>query len=219
MGTVATVGSGQAFRRVPAGSHVARCVQVVDLGHQEIEYQGETKTQHKVLLTWEVFGEDDSGVPLTTEVNGVEVPMTIGKKYTLSLNERATLRHDLDSWRGRPFTKEDLAGWDVKNVLGAYALLNVVEAVSPKTGKTYSNVSSVGTVPKGLPKPESKTALVYFDAENPDMKLFDAMPEWLQDLIKSSSEWQARAAKVVPAGQAKPPAKVPFDDVDDDIPF
>lgn len=41
---------GAAFTPCPAGSYLARCVRLVDLGTQTTDYQGETKTARKVLL-------------------------------------------------------------------------------------------------------------------------------------------------------------------------
>jgi acetyl-CoA/propionyl-CoA carboxylase biotin carboxyl carrier protein len=49
---------------------VARCVHAIDLGTQTVTFAGDSKLQHKILLSWEVFGEDEAGVPLTVEVNG-----------------------------------------------------------------------------------------------------------------------------------------------------
>ena len=53
-------------------------------------------------------------------------PAAISKEFTLSLHERANLRRVLISWRGRQFTAEELGGFELANVLGANAMLNVV---------------------------------------------------------------------------------------------
>ena len=45
------------FELTPAGSHVAVCYRIVDLGTQLIEYNGETKKQHKIMVGWELSNE------------------------------------------------------------------------------------------------------------------------------------------------------------------
>ncbi len=220
MGTTATAPTGQAFRRVPTGVHVARCVSVIDLGTQEVEFQGQSKKQHKIQVGWEVLGEDEAGVPLTIEVNGKEMPLTISKRYTLSLHEKAGLRRDLEAWRGKPFAADELKGFDVAKLLGAYCMLNVVEQES-SNGKTYSNIQSITPLPRELAKhkPAGVHPLISFDVDAPDMEIFESFHEKLQEVIRASDEWQARTARVVPAGQAKPVDAMPMSDMDDDIPF
>jgi hypothetical protein len=208
---------------VPQGVWIARCIRVIDLGTQRVEFQGDVKLQHKLQIMWEVLGEDEHGVPLVVEVDGVEVPMTISKRYTLSLHEKARLRADLEAWRGKPFAPDELKGFDVSKLLGAYCMLNVVE--SETNGKTYANISSITPLPRELAKvkPASTTPLQAFDIDNPDMGQLESFHDKLKETIQSSQEWQQRTAKLV--GQA--PARVPgvaaagtaFDDMDSDIPF
>jgi len=225
MGMTATAGS-QAFKRVPTGVHVARCVSIIDIGTQRVEFAGETKQQHKIQIKWEVLGEDEAGVPMTADVNGKEMPLTISKRYTLSLNEKAALRRDLEAWRGKPFSAEELAGFDVSKLLGAYCMLNVVEQ-DGANGKTYANIQSITPIPRELSKhkPAGVHATYVFDIDQPDMAIFSSMHDKLQETIRASAEWQARGSKVVPGGQSKqatseaPTTGTGFDDMDDDIPF
>jgi len=39
--------------------------------------------------------------------------LMISKRYTMSLGEQSTLRKDLESWRGKKFTPEELQGFDL----------------------------------------------------------------------------------------------------------
>ena len=220
MGFTAVAG-GNAFKRVPQGVWIARCIKVIDLGTQRVEFQGDVKLQHKLQIMWEVLGEDENGVPLVMDVDGQEVPMTISKRYTLSLHEKARLRADLEAWRGKPFAPEELKGFDVSKLLGAYCMCNVVE--SETNGKTYSNISSITPLPRELAKvkPASSTPLQSFDADNPDMAMFEGFHAKLQETIQASQEWQARTAKLTgqPAAPKPAAAATAFDDMDSDIPF
>src|SRR6185312_17440172 len=78
-------------------------------------------------------------------------PFHVSKRYTLSLHEKSSLRKDLESWRGRPFTDGELEGWDVEGVLGAAAMLSVVQTA--QQGNVYANVSAIMRPPKGMPVP------------------------------------------------------------------
>ena len=214
MGLTISGGGGNAFRRVPTGVWVARAVRLVDLGTQKVEFAGEIKHQRKLLLTWEVFGEDEHGVPLTVEgQDGKEVPMSVSKRYTASMNERSRLRADLEAWRGKPFTVEELKSFDVRRVLGTYCMLNVIEQ-DADNGKTYSNIQSITPLPAALAKakPRSDTPLVAFDLDQWDQATFDAFHESLQRTIMDSKEFKDGASR---------PRKsdAPFADVEDDIPL
>ena len=198
------------FKPVPAGSHLGRCWRIIDLGSQKVEYMGETKVQRKIMIGWELFGEDDDGAPLKTDDGK---PMSIFKQYTLSWSENANLRKDLQAWRGKPWTDAEANRFDLKTVLGAFCMLNVI--VTNKNGKTYSNVGGISPVPAmmksaGLPNGVNKTQL--FTIADPDMDVFDSLSNHIKQKIEGSPEWKSK-------GQPKTSAQSWFDDMEDEIPF
>lgn len=132
--------SGSSFVPAPAGTHSAVCVDVVDLGMLEVTFANKAKKQHKINVVWQIG-----------EVRNDNKPYQVQKRYTLSLHEKAGLRKDLESWRGRPFTQGELEGFDVESVLSAPCMLNVIHNV--KDGSTYANVTAVMKLPKGLTAP------------------------------------------------------------------
>ena len=73
-------GDGGNFKRVPAGVHIGRCYSLIDLGTQLSSGQYGEKMQHKIRIGWELFGEDENGGPLTTPIEGREMPLTISKR-------------------------------------------------------------------------------------------------------------------------------------------
>ena len=85
-------GEGGSFTPVPDGSHLARCYRIIDMGTQKTEFEGKVKFLPKVMIQFEVHGEDAEGNPTITSKNE---PMSISKNYTLSLADKATLRKDL----------------------------------------------------------------------------------------------------------------------------
>ena len=170
---------------------------------------GETKVQRKIMIGWELFGETDDGTPLKTDDGK---PMSIFKQYTLSWSENANLRKDLQAWRGKPWTDAEANRFDLKTVLGAFCMLNVI--VTSKNGKTYSNVGGISPVPAmmksaGLPNGVNKTQL--FTIADPNMDVFDSLSNHIKQKIEGSPEWQSRGNKPAPS--------TGFDDMEDEIPF
>ena len=177
----------------------------------------------KVMIQFEVHGEDDAGKPLVTSKGE---PMSISKNFTLSLAEKATLRKDLQSWRGRDFTADELRGFELKNVLGAWAMITVTK--TENNGKEYTNIANINSVPKqiknaGLPEAFNKTAI--FSIDEPDMELFGTFSDGLKAKIMSSPEWKERQGEDYARGEHQSGAARQanagsgFDDMDDDIPF
>jgi hypothetical protein len=210
MGFIAQDSGGGNYKRVPAGNFIGRCYSLIDLGTQRTEGAYGVKDQHKIRLSWELFGEDDDGNPLTVEIDGKVMPMTISKSYTVSLHEKASLRKDLAAWRGKDFTDEEAKAFDVSKLLGAYCMVNVT--TSESNGKTYSNVSGLSRLPSALKdaKPAAVHKNVVFDLDAPDMNVFANFHEKLQDAIRKAPEFQAKTGQ-------KPVTS--FDDMPEDIPF
>jgi hypothetical protein len=189
MAFIASDTGGGNFKRVPAGAYIGRCYSLIDLGTQLSSGQYGEKMQHKIRIGWELFGEDEDGNPLTIDVDGKEMPLTISKSYTVSLHEKAGLRKDLAAWRGKDFTDDEAKAFDVSKLLGAYCMVNVT--TSESNGKTYSNVSGLTPIPGALKnsKPAPVHEIVKFDLDAPDMEVFNTFHEKLQDAIKKSPEW------------------------------
>lgn len=215
MGLIASDTGGGDYKRVPPGVFIGRCIGVIDLGTQEVEFQGDKKQQHKMLIKWELFGDDEAGEPLTIDVDGQSLPLTISKRYTVSLSDKARLRADLAAWRGRDFTPEELKTFDVAKLAGAWCMVNVTH--NETNGKTYSNIASLTPLPGALKnvKPAGVHPLVIFDLDDPNMIAFDSFYEKLQDTIKASAEWKARSTRRKP----EPTGGTAFDSIDEEIPF
>ena len=146
----ASAGSGTKFAPAPAGTHAAVCCDVRDLGVLETTWQGQTKRQHKILVSWQIDEARDDGKPYL-----------VSKRYTLSLHEKAGLRKDLEAWRGRAFSEAELHQFDVEAVVGKGCLLNVVQR--QVGGDTYANVAAVMALPKGMVAPSVRDYVRFVD--------------------------------------------------------
>ena len=201
------------FVTVSPGMHLARCYRIIDLGTQRSEYMGKEKYLPKVMLQFEVHGEDEKGNPLQTADGR---PLSIAKSFTLTLAEKSTLRKDLQMWRGRDFTAEELKGFELKNVLGAWAMLTVTH--TEVNGKVYTNIAGINPVPApmkkaGLPQGVNPTQL--FAIDEPDMAMFDSFSENLKKKISGSPEWRSFDRDETKSDGPKFDAS----GLDDDIPF
>jgi hypothetical protein len=129
--------TGGNFIPAPAGVHQAVCVDVIDLGVVESAFY--KRSAHKCYVVWEIDETMPDGKRFTAR-----------RRYTVSLNSKATMRKDLESWRGRIFTPEELQGFDVEVVIGANCTLSIVHET--REGDTYANVQAIMPRHKTLPK-------------------------------------------------------------------
>ncbi len=189
---VGSSGSGD-FKRAPAGSHIAVCNLVADCGIQPGS-QAFPSPKRKVYLRFEIPAER---VEFEKDGKTVEGPLTIGSFYTASMNEKATLRKHLEGWRGKKFSDDEAAAFDVSAILGKAAMLSVVE--TENGGKTYSNIAGIGSLPKGMNTPTAENELLYFDDESgPDQ--FEKLPKWLREKIEQQIRKGRPAANESHAG-------------------
>ena len=174
--------SGANFQKVPEGVHHAICIGMFDIGTRHDEKWN--KDIHKVIIMWE----------LPYEIEGIDRPMAISKKYTLSLSEKANLRKDLEAWRGKAFTKEQLAAFDILKILGANCQLQVIH--SEYDGKVYANVAAIMALPKGteIKQPENPIRKFSFEEYDHSLNLDESIPEWIRKMIEEANEYKAGAA-------------------------
>jgi hypothetical protein len=222
------------FETPPEGVFPGRCYRLIDLGTVAGEWQGKPTHNRKVLISFELLGED------CAMSDGR--PFAVSRRFTLSLAEKSALRAFIAQWRGKPFTPAELqGGFDLHKLLGAPALLTVAHA--EKAGRTYANIVSATALPKGYPCPPGVNIPLAFDLDAPDEGVLDSLGQGLQATIRQSPEWAAYcqsgpakrpAPAPAPTAQARPaPAPYPFShaprpqpapamaggDFDDDIPF
>ncbi len=136
MPIIASAGKTKNFTPCPEGMHQICCVDILDNGIKATPYGD----KHKVTIRWQ-----------TEEGMSDGKPYLLQKQYTLSLNEKATLRKDLESWRGRPFTEDEADAFDLEKLLGANGLANVSHHKDAK-GNIWANVLSLTPTLKGMPK-------------------------------------------------------------------
>ncbi len=193
MSLIAKDKGGADFTPIAAGMHHAICYGVVDIGTQP-SMNPRFPARRKVVFIWEL---PDERADFEREIDGekrrVNLPRAISSRFTLSLAPKSNLRPMLESWRGRPFTEQELEGFDLHNVCGTNCLLNIVHEV--KDGKTYANVKTVNPLPKGMPKRTAENPPLKFsldDVKGAAVSFPSNMPDWIKAAIMSSDEYVKR---------------------------
>ena len=173
MGLIAKNESRVEIKKIEDGVYTAVSTMLIDLGIQ----QNDTfkKKQRKIMIVWEILGE-------TIEIDGKELPRIISKEYTLSLGEKSTLRKDLQAWRGRAFSTDELEGFDLINILNVPCQIQIINVENNE--KTYPNIAAIMAMPKGMTV-EGTEETIYFNTYDPETwSAFSKIPKWIQDKIR-----------------------------------
>src|SRR6478609_2468498 len=105
--------TGTSINPIPEGVYLGVCYSVVDIG---VQYSKEFENaSHKVIVSWEL---PELRIEMERDGKKVNLPRAISKRLGVSLDEKAILRKDVESWRGKAFTKEELRGFDLKKLVG-----------------------------------------------------------------------------------------------------
>lgn len=162
---------------ITPGANIGRCSALIDLGTQTMTWPGSSKPQtgRRVQITFTVF-----------DAAGKE--SRISKEFLFSMSDRAGLRKFMESWRGQPFSAEELDHFNPKKILAAPAMLNV----AMKEGgdhKQRPQIAGIMKPPGGLPVPALKYPPTLFSLKAPDRETFRRLPMWIQNKIRQSQEW------------------------------
>lgn len=162
---------------VEPGVYMAVCIGFIDLGEQ----YSEMFKSHSVkgMYVWELPGE-------TIEIDGEQKPRQLSKEFTISSSSKGNLRKFIESWNGKSYSDDEFLEFDLFDQIGKPCQLNVVLNET----KEYSNVDNLMPIPKGFPAPTTDTKQIRWDMEQWDDAVFAELPEWIQDKIKKSSQYQ-----------------------------
>lgn len=162
---------------VEPGVYMAVCIGFIDLGEQYSEMY--KSYSNKGMYIWELPGE-------TIEVDGEQKPRQLSKEFTISASKKGNLRGFIESWNSKGYTDDEFMEFDLFEQIGKPCQLNVVLNES----KEYSNVDNLMPIPKGFPAPTTDTKYIKWDMDSWNDEVFKELPEWIQEKIKKSTQYQ-----------------------------
>lgn len=178
--------SGTKREVIEPNNYIARCYKMLEIGTVQETIMGEVKTLKKVRIGWELPTE----LRLFNEEKGMQ-PIVIDKEYTLSMHEKSSLRKDLKSWRGKDFTEEEARSFDITKLIGAQCMLNIILKPSKKDQTiVYNDIAGITPMPKGFECPPAVNPKQLLEFDNFNQELFDYLPDFIKDKIKSSEEYK-----------------------------
>jgi hypothetical protein len=161
MSLIVSKPEGGEFEQLQPGTYQAVCKGIFDIGKQKQEYNGEVKYPEQIIMVFEINER------MTIDKYAGE-RFNLSKWYTKSLHEKAKLRKDLENWRGKDFTHDELKGFDIEVLIGINCMISVIKSLSGK-----SVIGSISSMMKGVEK---------LTIEKP----YTETPEWIQKLRDKS---------------------------------
>ena len=120
-------------------------------------------------------------------------------------------------FRGKEFTAEEAAKFDISVVLGKPCILNVIHKTGGD-GKVRARIDSVGPLMKGLPVPALEGEMILYDGDQESSPVWDKLRPWMHEAIKRQKE-PGKADDLPEQRGGGEPAAMFDPDLDDDVPF
>jgi len=180
---------------IPQGSYSARIYEIIELGTIE-GYKG--KQQRKVRITFELPTEKK----VFKSENG-EQPLVISKEYTVSSHEKSGMRELVEACIAIGLFQGEADTFDIKQLMGETCLVSIKHKEGEK-GK-FQYVDSTSALPKGLKVEKAINKTRTYEIDTHDKDVFSALPQFVQDKITSSEEYQEKYGMTISADD------VPFD--------
>lgn len=177
---------GAKIENLEPANYPARLVQVVDLGLQPQNFQGEQKKPlREIYLTYELsdeFMKDEDGQPIK------EKPRWLSESFPLynikSEKAKSTNRY-------KSLDPSGAADGEFTKLLGNPLMITVVNNTNSVTKRTYDNVAA--TQPMRSKDVEKLAPLVnvpmLFLLDEPSLEMFNRLPPFVQNRIKSNLEY------------------------------
>lgn len=173
---------------IPGGNYLGICVYSIAVGEQLCVFEDKSKNYNRqVMLGFEIAG-------MTVEIDGKQEPRVLSKTFNIAKSKKSSLRKFISAWEAKELSDDDFLDVDTNDYVGRSAFLTVVLNESGE----YSNIDSISPLPNGIPiaVPNPLSPLIRFDMEPWDQKAFEALPEWAQEKIKKSTEYQKEHAPI-----------------------
>ncbi len=127
------------FTPPPAGTHLAVCVDLEDVGLLPNRFEPDGPPVPTIYVYWQINELMDNS----------DKRYLVRQDYRKSLNEKANFRKMLDAWIG-PLSPTDLSPFRSSMIIGKSCLLTITHKTSQKSGKVWASVRAAVPLPKGM---------------------------------------------------------------------
>lgn len=182
---VKNTNSGPKAPLLDEGAYPARLVQIIDLGVQPQEYQGEVKApKNEIWTTYELV---DEFMPDEDGEDDVTRPRWISESFPLNHLDSDRAKSTKRYYALDP--KEEHEG-EWSELLTKPVLVTIIQKET-KTGE-YNNVGGTSAMreKEASKLPDLVNEPKVFLMSNPDVEVFLSLPQFLQDKIKDGLEYE-----------------------------
>lgn len=180
------------------GNYPVRLVQLIDIGLQpQKPHMGKEKPPiNKVMMTYEFvdyFMLDENGKELEDKPRWLSEQIPIHKWPEAEKAKSTNRINGLDP-------KGDAEG-DLIRLVGSPAMATVV--LNESKGKLYGNIAGLAPMRArdAMNCPELKNPTKVFDLSEPDVEVFNSLPEWIQTIIKENLNYAGSKLEAALAGK------------------
>lgn len=194
-------GSSNRAEPLEPGSYPARVVQIIDLGVQASPPNSAypKPPQHMISVTYELcdeFLKDEAGEDLKDK------PRWVSEDFNLM-----PLDKDLatSTKRYKALDPNDTCDGDITRLIGCCGMVSIVQRKSRDGLKVYNNVAGVAPVraKAAATMPELVNGGKVFVLSEPDLDVFNSLPDFLKEKIKGNLKYQGSPLqRLLEGGQA-----------------
>jgi hypothetical protein len=165
------------FEKLAEGSYGCRLYGIGDLGDQEITYQGDTKVQRKILLTFELDAHMADGRVFS-----------LSKDYTFTFYDQGKLLPVIEALLQRKLSDAEFDEFDITSLIGKEGMMEVKHSE-----KGFPNINTITRLARGvaLPPKTNQPWFWWLTEDGFDAKAFERAPKWAQEKTTKSPQYKA----------------------------
>lgn len=177
---------GGSRQLAPTGTHRAVLYKLINLGTLPVEWNGETKKQHKIRLIWELT---DETIEYEKDGEKKSGPIAVGRKFTFSMSDKGLLLPIVTGIVGG-LTEDERWNFDIESLLGQSCLVTITH--EEYNGTPYAKIVGASMLPKGMEKPTQINPTTIWDVRKMSQEEIEELDDYIKDDMKSSDEYHVR---------------------------
>lgn len=183
--------SGPKAPAMDAGAYPCRLVQVIDLGVQPQEFGGEKKApKREIMVTYEFT---DEFMPNADGEPDESKPRWLSERFPLN-NLDSDLAKSTKRYYSLDPNEEHDGEWP--ELIGSPVLVTVTRKARDDGDRNYVGGTAAVRSKDAAKYPDLVNDPRVFLMDEPDLEVFEALPEWVRDLITSSLEFEGSALDI-----------------------